>query len=41
VGAGGVEQVLHPPLDESEQEAFQRSAVAVRKVIEWSGALEG
>jgi L-lactate dehydrogenase len=41
VGGGGVEQVLHPPLNEREQWAFQQCAVAVREVIEKSGALQG
>lgn len=33
VGRGGVERILHPRLNEQEQEAFHRSADVVRKVI--------
>jgi L-lactate dehydrogenase len=41
VGRGGVEQVLHPPLSESEAECFRRSARAVRSIMERAGVLEG
>ncbi len=34
VGRGGVEQILHPRLNEVEAEAFRASAVAVRQQIE-------
>jgi len=34
VGRGGVERILHPPLNESEARAFRASAEAVRRQIE-------
>ena len=41
VGRRGVERILHPPLNEAEQEAFRACAHAVRAVIEGAGVEEG
>lgn len=40
VGAGGVERVMRPALDEAERKAFQNCAAAVRRVIESCEAIE-